>query len=425
MNDAMTRGWIAELPRNRRIATPCRPAPAAGRLPLYGLLAAFLGPAVSPGPIVSPGLTVSSGLAGSARAQVPDNRGIKLNPEDSVPPAYRDTLDERDRRRLDAARRGGGSFVPVLPGQGRAPGALSPGALSPGALPPAGGGAASARPAPSPASSLRRQPAGRTPPRATYEAYRPPRQAGGAPGRPEDRISEMLNVLLQTWSKAPPIVRIRYPAARLEETAPARSGTRTPEPAIPLPSAGDGIYGRTLYTVNSDYPGPVLIELLGPPLAGAVATGAFTRVGERMVLRLTGLEYRGRRVATDGWAVGLDCACYGIGGDVDRHFFARVLLPAAVRFAEGFLTALGQPAESVTLGGGEVRYERRRGASREAVHAGLGTAARTAGDILLEHAPKGPTVRIPRNTELIVLFARPPGTPPGVPALRNRGAGGG
>ena len=363
MNDAMTRGWIAELPRNRRIATPRRPAPAAARLPLYGLLAAFLGP------IVSPGLTVSSGLAGSARAQVPDNRGIKLNPEDRVPPAYRDTLDERDRRRLDAARRGGGSFVPVLPGQGRAPGALSP-----GALPPAGGGAASARPAPSAPSSLRRQPAGRTPPRATYEAYRPPRQAGGAPGRPEDRIAEMLNVLLQTWSKAPPIVRIRYPAAGLEAAAPAPSGTRTPEPAIPLPSAGDGIYGRTLYAVNSDYPGPVLIELLGPPLAGAVATGAFTQVGERMVLRLGGLEYRGRRVATDGWAVGLDCACYGIGGDVDRHFFARVLLPAAVRFAEGFLTALGQPAESVTLEGGDVRYERRRGASREAVHAGCCSA---------------------------------------------------
>ena len=62
--------------------------------------------------------------------------------------------------------------------------------------------------------------------------------------------------------------------------------------------------------------------------------------------------------------------------------------PSAVRFAEGFLTAMGRPAESVTLGSGDVRYERRQGSTREAVHSGLGTAARSAGDILLENAPK-------------------------------------
>ena len=158
---------------------------------------------------------------------------------------------------------------------------------------------------------------------------------------------------------------------------------------------------------------PVITAVsVAPPLAGAVAAGTFTLVGERMVLRLTSLEYRGRRMATDGWAVGLDCACYGIAGEVDSHFFQRVLLPAAVRFAGGFLTVMDRPAESLTLGSGDVRYERRQGSTREAVHSGLGTAARSAGDILLENAPKRPTVRIPRDTELIVMFARSPGTTP-------------
>ena len=246
-------------------------------------------------------------------------------------------------------------------------------------------------------------------PRPTYEAYIPRPQEGLWT---EDKISDLVNVLLQNWSKPPQIVRIRYPAAKIKNTAPATSGS-PPEPSITLPPAGDGIYARTIYAVNSDYPGPVLIELLGPPLAGAVVTGAFTLVGERMVLRLTGLEYRSRRVAIDGWAVGLDCACYGIAGEVDSHFFQRVLLPSAVRFAEGFLTAMGRPAESVTLGSGDVRYERRQGSAREAVHSGLGTAARSVG-----RHPAGkrtearPTVRIPRDTELIVMFARPPGTEP-------------
>ena len=184
-------------------------------------------------------------------------------------------------------------------------------------------------------------------------------------------------------------------------------------PRFRTSARGAGIYARTLYAVDSDYPGPVLLELLEPPLAGAVVSGSFTLVGERLVLRLDRLEYRGRSISIDAWAVGLDCACYGVTGEVDRHYFRRVLLPAAVRFAEGFLTALGRPSESVSLGGGGVRYERGGGSTRDAVHTGLGTAARSAGEILLEGAPKRPTVRLPRDTELVVLFAGPPGATPG------------
>ncbi len=358
------------------------------------------------------GAFTGSGATPSAWAQAPDNRGVKLNPEDSVPPAYRDTLDERDRLRLDEARRQGESFVPVVQGRGR----------QPERKPTAGAEPARAE---NETPLLPEATDGPAKPKAAYEAYLPRPEEGGRQGGSEDGISDLMNVLLQNWNKPPEIVRIRYPAAKPKNAAPDTSGTRVAVPLIPLPQTGDGIYARTIYAVNSDYPGPVLIELLGPPLAGAVATGAFTLVGERMVLRLTSLEYRGRRAAADGWAVGLDCACYGIAGETDRHFFQRVLLPAAVRFAEGFLTAMGRPAESVTLGSGDVRYERRRGSTRDAVHSGLGTAARAAGDILLENAPTRPTVRIPRDTELIVMFASSHATAPeNGPDRPNVGAGG-
>ena len=380
---------IAETPRNRRMAIHRLHTPWVSSLLICASLAA------------------SSGSPGSAWAQMPDNRGVKLNPEDSVPPAYLDTLDERDRVRLDAARQQGDSFVPIFPGRGQAPGYTQP-----------AGGVGSTRSVTESPPALQHQYGGRVAPRPTYEAYSPLRQEDSPPGRLEDRISDLIGVLLQTWSKPPQIVRIRYPAAKPETAAPATSGT-PPEPPIPLPPAGGGIYARTIYAVNSDYPGPVLIELLGPPLAGAVAAGAFTLVGERMVLRLTSLEYRRRRVAIDGWAVGLDCACYGIAGEVDSHFFQRVLLPAAVRFAEGFLTAMGRPAESITLGSGDVRYERRQGSTREAVHSGLGTAARSAGDILLgkraeasdgAHSPRYRThrhVRAPARSSAGAGFVRP------------------
>ena len=56
--------------------------------------------------------------------QVPDNRGVKLDPEDPVSPAYRDTLDERDTQRLQDAREQGDSFMPMFHGEGRAPGGM-------------------------------------------------------------------------------------------------------------------------------------------------------------------------------------------------------------------------------------------------------------------------------------------------------------
>ena len=338
----------------------------------------------------------AAGLAAPALAQVPDNRGPRLDPEDSVPPAYRDTLDERDRQRLDAARAAGETFIPVIQGPGTAP------------------AAAAAAPAPARAAP--------TPPRPAYEGYRQPEPA--APRASGDlRPEGLIGVLIESWTRAPEIVRLRYrgtpwypAAARSPEpdlpggknVQPDGRDARATAPILPHIAAGRGLYARTLYAVDSDYPGPVLLELLEPPLAGAVATGAFTLVRERLVLRLTRLEYRGRSVPVDAWGVGLDCACYGVEGEVDSHWFSRVLLPSAVRFAEGFLTALSRPSETVIVGDG-VRYERLESSTREAVHAGLAGAARTAGDVLLENAPDGPTVRIPRDTEMVVVFAAPPG----------------
>ena len=346
-----------------------------------------------------------------AAAQVPDNRGVTLDPEDSVPPSYRDTLDAYDRQRLDAARAAGETFLPVFQGQGAEDGAET-------------------LPAPAP-------------PRAVYEGYRRPAasrpdtesgedRSAGEPGAEGLRLESLVGVLIEAWTRPPEIVHLRYPqtAARGpgstppgdEAALPVDPGPRATESIMPRIVAGRGFYARTLYAVHSDYPGPVLLELLEPPLAGAVVSGTFARVGERLTLRLSRLEYRSRSLPVDAWAVGLDCACYGVRGEVDRHWFSRVLLPAAASFAEGFLDAISRPEETVIVNGDvlgpgvlgprvlgpRLRYERRAAETRDAVNAGLAVAARAAGDVLLEDAPDGPTVRIPRDTELVVVFAMPP-----------------
>ena len=333
--------------------------------------------------------------------QVPDNRGVRLDPEDPISPAYRDSLDARDSLRLEHARESGESFLPTFHGQGQAP------------TEPPGDAAADEEDGVEayPETAYRSPSEEPARPEPVYEAVGRLQPQGGSPAG----LSGMIGVLLETWSRAPEVVRLRYAndgdAAPDAARQPAPTRRDTPAPGDPLPriEPGAGFYARTVYAVNSDYPGPVVLELLQPPLAGAIATGGFELVRDRMVLRLTALTRRGETLPVDALAVGLDCACYGIPGEVDRHFVTRVLLPAAVRFAEGFLTAAGMPERTLTLHGGDTVHETRKRTARRDLYAGLGAAARTMGDVLLQDAPDRPTVRIPPDTEMIVTFMAPPG----------------
>ena len=337
--------------------------------------------------------------AASTWADVPDNRGPKLNPDDAVSPAYDETLQDRDGQRLDEALERGETFITTVHGAGQAPDDGLPlpvdyerelgNAQNAGPEP----GARAARPAP------------------VYETAILPRIGG-----PERNagLDAMVRVLLENWTRPPQIVRLRYadPEDRGSDVvrtavAPEPSAPRNDRARLPGIAAGQGFYARTLYAVASDYPGPVVLELLQPPLAGAVAHGGFERVGTRLVLRLTSLTWRGRTVPVDAWAVDPECACFGIEGEVDRHFLARVLLPAAARFAEGFMTAMAMPARTLTLNDGAVLHERDAAGERDAVYAGLGEASRSLGDILMADAPRETTVRIPRDTPLVVMVARP------------------
>ena len=234
------------------------------------------------------------------------------------------------------------------------------------------------------------------------------------PSREEVRQGELRDLvgeLLKALDRGPSVVRLRPPReARPERPRESRAAAAgTPAAEFPGVRAGAGFYARVLYSVNSDFRGPVMIELLEPPLSGAVLSGNFERVRDRLVVRLSRISWRGREAGVEAWAVGLDCACYGLEGEVDRHWWERLILPAAVRFAEGFLTAKGASGRRVEVSGETVVDERDDPTSRQAVYSGLGNAARSVGDILLEDAPSGPTVRIPRDSDVAVVFARPPG----------------
>ena len=343
-------------------------------------------------------LALVCGLGGidSGWPQVPDNRGVKLDPEDAVSPAYRETLDERDRQRLDDAQERGDSFVPTFQGEGRAPGEIVPAVLRREEATTGG------------VVGLQEVSVEHERPVPVYETV-VRRDAHGEEA--DGGLAAMVAVLLETWTHPPQIARLRYGQAetRAGEGAAESAGDADRAGRLPPVGAGAGFYARTLYGVDSDYPGPVVLELLQPPLAGAVAHGGFERVRERLVLRLSSLTWRGATWPIDAWGVDPNCACYGIEGEVDRHFLARVVLPAAARFAEGFLNAAAMPARTLTMQDGTVLHERDESGTEEALYAGAAAATRTLGDILMADAPKETTVRIPRGTALVVMFAAQPG----------------
>ena len=336
-------------------------------------------------------------LCSGAGAQVDvDNRRLRIDPSAPGTPEYDQSIEERNRRAREAAEREGRTHIDTTYGEF---------------------GDAADRPT----DRVPEKPAGEAPAaKRPIQAARPETNreepAGGGYERAEEvgqgELRKLVGELLQALDRQPQVVRLRAerrrerPEEGRQEPPPTQ---RLPAIAPPEVAAGSGLYARMLYGVNSDYRGPVLIEVLEPPLAGAVLSGGFERVRDRLVLRLNRLSWRGRDTVVEAWAVGLDCACYGVGGEVDRHWWERLVLPAAVRFAEGYLTAKGSGGRRVEVSGETVVDERDSPTGKQAIYTGLGNATRTFGDILLEDAPRGPTVRIPRDTEIAVVFARPPG----------------
>lgn len=127
-------------------------------------------------------------------------------------------------------------------------------------------------------------------------------------------------------------------------------------------------------------------------------------MGDRLLLAITNLHHDGVERPVEAWGVGLDCACLAIEGEVDRHWFERVLLPAALAFAGRWLDASSVPDTTVSINGDVIIEEAGGDRTRQALQQGLAGVTGTVADILAENTPREATVTLPRNTELAVVF---------------------
>ena len=230
-------------------------------------------------------------------------------------------------------------------------------------------------------------------------------------------LGPVLDELIAVWDQEPKVAIVRYAprAAAMEGEGTREGGGQgpggdphaevTPEQLV---RAGRVMYAATLVGVDSELGLPVVVEVLEKPLRGAVLRGEFQQVRERMLIRFNRMSdpKRGLETGIEAYAVGLDCECGAVEGEVDRHWIARVVVPAAFGFTGSYLEAAAEPDVTVAVDG-VVVTQRSEDESRRRVASGLAGAVRQAGQVIGESLPKKTTVRLLRGQDLGVVFVEP------------------
>ncbi len=170
-------------------------------------------------------------------------------------------------------------------------------------------------------------------------------------------------------------------------------------------SAGSIVYGQLMNQLNSDLPGPVLVSLLSGPFAGGRAIGQLEVRQDYMILTFNKVVKDGVVYQVQGVALDEETTLTGHRSDIDRHYFSRVILPAAAEFIKGYASAAAETATSTTVGsGGAVTQDKPKPDAQEQVYAGVEEAADQVSDILDEESDRPVTVHLNKGTTLGILF---------------------
>ncbi len=178
-----------------------------------------------------------------------------------------------------------------------------------------------------------------------------------------------------------------------------------PADAEVIVPAGNIAYGQLLNELNSDIRGPVLVHVLSGPFTGGRALGQFSLQDEYLVLTFSGIVKEAVYYKINGIALDENTTLTGHQSDVDRHYFTRIILPAAAEFISGYASAVAETGTTTTTtaGGGVVQDDPEPDATEE-VYKGVESAADTVSGILEENADRPITVKLHKGTTMGILF---------------------
>ncbi len=174
--------------------------------------------------------------------------------------------------------------------------------------------------------------------------------------------------------------------------------------------AGTINYGQVLIEANSDIPGPVLVQLVSGPLAGARLIGDFTVANDMaLVLSFNSIVINGLNQPVSAIAIDPGTTLPGVATEVNNRYFQRVLLPAAARFLEGIGSAIAEDSQTtVTVSGDTVIQEQSALDFEQELGRGAEEGLGEIADFMEDEADDiQPLVRVARGTPVGVFFVEP------------------
>jgi len=253
-------------------------------------------------------------------------------------------------------------------------------------------------------------------------------QQGQGQSQEDARYKAAIDRLMGGWGSRPPRTDVILPPdpAEAAEDSRSRGGPRSagqnsgegaPATATPasagsgrssrqrvLIPAGRGVFAHTVLASSSDQNSSVVLEADSGPIVHTRLIGGFTREGDRLVVRVSKMTYGGHDVAVDGLVVSPDTAEAGVASSVEQHYLARFALPAAAAFVSGLGQAIAQSNSAVVASpfGGATAFQRLNLGQQAGV--GAGAAGARIGQALDQAAPRGPTVKLDKDSSVGVMF---------------------
>jgi intracellular multiplication protein IcmE len=250
--------------------------------------------------------------------------------------------------------------------------------------------------------------------------------AGAGDPKAEEGYSKQIGDLFSQWGGRTPRTDVVLPPPGEdgvgatgdggEGRAPAGATSRKGSLQVPAASpagdpveilipAGRGVYAHPILAVNSDASSPVVLQADSGPIAGDRMIGTFAKQADRLVIRINTVIHQGQTIGTDGVVVAPETMEAGVASDVDQHYLARFILPAATAFVQGLGQAIATTSNTAAVLSpfGGAAYTTHLDLNQQ-LGVAAGAAAGQIGAVLNQAAPKGPTVSLEANVAVGVMF---------------------
>ncbi|MBU6475822.1 MAG: DotG/IcmE/VirB10 family protein [Alphaproteobacteria bacterium] len=187
----------------------------------------------------------------------------------------------------------------------------------------------------------------------------------------------------------------------------ADNGTGDKTPAKVIVAAGSVAYAQLLDKLDSDIPGPALVQVLSGPFAGGRLIGSIKMEDDYIVINFKTAVKDTVSYKIDAVALDENTTLVGQATNVNHHYIAKVVLPAASAFLTGYASAESQPSQQQTATSGVgTQTTTSQSTTRQSIFKGFESASQSVGNVLNQVANEPTTVIIAKGTTMGIFFTQ-------------------